>query len=75
MSQRKGYNVTHMVFLPVGFRFLVKDILYTVYHRITESDILPNIFTSVLSIIPGSIKSIKRDILRLMLTVAQTVIG
>lgn len=49
--------------------------IYNIQQAITGQSAQPDVFVSVLSMIPGSMKAIRKDILRYMLTAARTVIA
>lgn len=58
---------------PMVREFWLK--IFHIYQKITKSDIQSNISISILSIIPGSMKAIRADILHHMLTATRTIIA
>lgn len=57
---------------------MVKDFwlkIFCIYRKISKSEIQSDISISILSMIPGSMKTIKADILRHMIIAARTIIA
>lgn len=51
------------------------DKIFDIYHKVTGKEIRPKINSAILSIFPGSIKTIKTDILHHRTTAARKVIA
>lgn len=67
-------TMSHIRYFCPGVQIFWKKI-YKIYLAVTGVNLQPDILVSVLSMIPGSVKSIKKGILKYFLTAARTVIA
>lgn len=67
-------TLSHICYFCLGVQTFWNKI-YKIYPAKTGINLQPNILVSVLSVIPGSVKNIKKDILKYFLTAARTTIA